>query len=790
MKKSAIIISVIAILLSSFQAMAIKASKQTFNYVQPDGTTIKIQLHGDEFHHWTTDENGKVLTLGADRYYRVSGSQIPMESQFSKLNRAKANQTMRSASEAADITHGEHKFLVILVQWEDMMFTLDSPQEQFYNLLNEPGYSKNGGTGSAYDYYYENSNHQFNPQFDVYGPYTVSGKYADYGGNDQWGNDVNPDGAFYKACQLADDDIDFSQYDQDHDGYVDQVFFYYAGHNEAEYGGADTIWPHKYAFYYYSGYFDGVRVYDYACTSEYRGSYGSTMCGIGTFCHEFGHVIGLPDFYDTDYEQNGSANSLDSFSLMDSGSYNNSGCTPPYLSAIERNLLGWMDKPEVIDQKGNYELEAIHERKAYVINSENPGEYFLMETRDATGWDKPLPGGMLIYHVDQSNNNVHGQTAKQRWNNWNGINCYSDHPCYYIEKAKNSYYESYYVYPGSGNVTTFRGKSWAKVDTDFSLNNIKYNGGVTTFVASSSIVKFIVGTVKDLWGTPVSDATIEVSTTAGSRIMTTKSATDGTYTLDLSEQEETEFVLKVSHEEFISQTVNVNVPRNTVTADIVMYSEWDGEPETLTKAGNYSGNCYGFGKNVSIMGAIKLSAEDLKGKAGCTLNTVSFIIADSNASSVSAFVYVDGEKQIDQEVLNVNYQGWTTVDMNKWNFKIPEGKDIMVGYSVTKPADGKPLAMDDGPWVEGGGYSSLQRTSPNWKALSANLMVQVGISATNNTLRSEGFSFIRKTADGDYEVVPGRGLTIKTVKYTNTGDCITADVTYTNGASETIEWEL
>ena len=272
--------------------------------------------------------------------------------------------------------------------------------------------------------------------------------------------------------------------------------------------------------------------------------------------------------------------------------------------------------------------------------------------------------------------------------------------------------------------------------------------------------------------------------------MTTKSATDGTYTLDLSEQEETEFVLKVSHEEFISQTVNVNVPRNTVTADIVMYSEWDGEPETLTKAGNYSGNCYGFGKNVSIMGAIKLSAEDLKGKAGCTLNTVSFIIADSNASSVSAFVYVDGEKQIDQEVLNVNYQGWTTVDMNKWNFKIPEGKDIMVGYSVTKPADGKPLAMDDGPWVEGGGYSSLQRTSPNWKALSANLMVQVGISATNNTLRSEGFSFIRKTADGDYEVVPGRGLTIKTVKYTNTGDCITADVTYTNGASETIEWEL
>lgn len=791
MKQSAIIISAIAILLSSFQAMAIKASKQVVNYLQPDGTTIQMQLHGDEFHHWATDMNGKVLTLGADKFYRASGAQVPIESQMSKLNRAKASTPSRSASQANDITHGNHRFLVILVEFDDLHFTLDNPKEKFWDLLNEPGYNKNGGTGSAFDYYHDNSNGQFIPSFDVYGPYTLSNGYAKYGSNDSWGNDVNPDGGFYEACQLADADIDFSQYDQDGDGYVDNVFFYYAGHNEAEGANANTIWPHKYSLFYYNAYFDGVRVYDYACTSEYRNSYGSYMCGIGTFCHEFGHVVGLPDFYDTDYNDNGYCDPLADFSLMDSGSYNNDGCTPPFMSAIERNLLGWMDKPEVLSEKGSYTLEPIHERQAYAIDTENNGEYFLMETRDGTSWDKYIPQGMVIYHVDQSNNMVHGQTAKSRWNNWNGINCYADHPCYHIEKAKSpSYSKNQWMYPGSSNVTTFRGRSWADVDGDIALNNIKYSDGIVSFVASSSVVKFVTGCVKDLWGTPISDATVEVCTTAGSGIVTMKTAIDGTYTVDLTEQEDTEFVLNVSHKDFISQSINVKVPRNTVTLDVIMYTEWDGAPEILSKAGNYSGNSYGYGKNVSIMGAIKISAEDLKGKAGCTLNNVSFIIADSNASSVYVFVDVDGERLIDQEVLSLNYQSWTTVDLNKWNFKIPEGKELTVGYRITGPAEGKPLAMDSGPWVEGGGYSSLNRTNPNWKALSANLMLRVGISATNNTLRSEGFSFIRKTSDGDYEVVPGRGLTIRTVKYTNTGDCVTADVTYTDGASEVIELEL
>lgn len=792
MKKSAIIISVLAFLFLSFQADAIKASKKTIDYVQPDGTTIKINLHGDEFHHWATDQNGRVLTLDQNKFYRAQGAQVPIESQMSRLNRNKASEPNKSASQANDITHGDHQFLVILVEFDDLYFTIDNPQDKFWNLLNEQGYSANGGTGSAFDYYYENSNGQFNPSFDVYGPYRLSKGYASYGGNDSWGNDQNPDGGFYEACQLADADIDFSKYDQDHDGYVDNVFFYYAGHNEAEGASTNTIWPHKYAFYYYNGYFDGVRVYDYACTSEYRGSYGSTMCGIGTFCHEFGHVVGLPDFYDTDYNDNGYCDPLSYFSLMDSGSYNNNGCTPPYMSAIERNLLGWMDKPEVISEKGNYELQPIHERQAYVMNTENNGEYFLMETRDGTSWDKYLPAGMVIYHVDQSNNVVHGQTAKSRWNNWNGINCFSDHPCYYIKKAKSSSYnESQWMYPGSANVTTFRGTSWASVDTDFSLNNIKYSGGVVSFVASSAIVKFVTGCVKDLWGTPISDATIEVCNTLGSRIMSTKTAIDGTYTVDLSEQEDTEFVLNISHKDFISQSITVSVPRNTVTADVVMYTEWDGTPETITMAGDYSGSGSGWGKNVSIMGAIKLTADELKDRVGKNLVSVSFIVSDTGANSVIAFVDVDGERMVSQEVLNVNYGGWTNVDLNSWNFKIPEGKDLMLGYIVISPTEGKPLALDNGPWVEGGGYSARYTTgTARWQKLSANLMFKANISENNNTLRSEGFSFIKRDAEGDFVVVPGRGLTIKNVKWTNTGDCITADVTYTDGSNETIDWEL
>ena len=158
------------------------------------------------------------------------------------------------------------------------------------------------------------------------------------------------------------------------------LFIYYAGYNEAEHGPANTIWPHRWAVYpaalYPSGSnyagtvasvtFNGKRVFDYACTSELRGASGSNMCGVGTFCHEFGHVLGLPDYYDT----TGSQNTLNSWDIMDAGNYNNLGRTPPTYSVYDRFFLGYLI-PEQESATANLTLNPIYQGKTPPANTTN-----------------------------------------------------------------------------------------------------------------------------------------------------------------------------------------------------------------------------------------------------------------------------------------------------------------------------------------------------------------------------------------------------------------------------------
>ena len=140
--------------------------------------------------------------------------------------------------------------------------------------------------------------------------------------------------------------------------------------------------------------FDGLGLDAYFCTSELKGSQGTNMCGIGTTCHEFGHSLGLPDFYDTNYEENGSCSALSSFSTMCSGSYNNDGRTPPYFNAEERVYLGWMIDSDIQDlPAGEISFGSVKDDIAYRSYTDVEGEYFLYECRDGSGWDAPLPKG-------------------------------------------------------------------------------------------------------------------------------------------------------------------------------------------------------------------------------------------------------------------------------------------------------------------------------------------------------------------------------------------------------------
>lgn len=499
------IISSIILLLSvaTYSIFAIPAYNKPVQVIQPDGSTITIEIHGDEFLNWKTyagrqveqakdgffyfasfDMNGDILISKT----KVNASSASLGAAFGGEVKPplaaiqKANLKREEMARQKSISMGSHKFLTILVEFPNLKFI--HPKESFENLLNEDGYSVNGATGSAMNYYSENSDKKFDPEYIIAGPYTVSEDYEYYGQNGSNG-DKRAQELFIEAVRLADEDIDFSEYDADNDGHVDNIFFYYAGHNEAEGGPSNTIWPHKWVMFKDDVYVDGKKAYGYACTSELKGSSGETICGIGTFCHEFGHVLGLPDFYDTDYNTNGNGAALGPYSLMSSGGYNNGGNTPPYFNSEERRMLGWMEAPTELTESGEYTLEPINKNKAYVTPTNNNGEYFLYESRGGTGWDEPLPTGMIIYHVDKSTNNVKGSTAKRRWDSGNGINAVAAHQCFDIEEAggrENYRKASEIIYPGSTNNTEFSLYStpaainWEGEHTGYDITNITDNG--------------------------------------------------------------------------------------------------------------------------------------------------------------------------------------------------------------------------------------------------------------------------------------------------------------------------
>jgi M6 family metalloprotease-like protein len=501
--------------LCCYGLFAVPARRGFITHTQPDGSVIKIQKFGDEFFHWTTDASGRVVEKDADGYYRpVSESQLNARRAAAAIRRTAANRARRSPAKAG-IASGQKHFLVILVQFSDLSFQSSTANADFTALLNEPGYNVNGGTGSARDFYYDNSGGLFDPVFDVYGPVTLSNTKAYYGGNNSNGDDNAPEKAVQQACQSLDSQVNFTQFDNDSDGEVDLVFMYYAGYGEADSDDEDAIWPHQWELT--SGgislTLDGKKIDKYACTNEREGDSGN-MCGIGTACHEFGHAMGLPDFYDTDYTTNGQSAGMFFFSTMDSGSYNNDGKTPPYFTIEERIMLGWIDESAFreFSQSGSYTIPSVNNNIAYKTPTDMNGEYFVYECRGNSGWDAGLPSGangLVVTHVDKSSRSVKisggTSSASELWSNWtanNSINENGKHPCCYVIPAPdqsnllyghtlyqgNYYFSSSYSakipFPGSQGITSYTASSWNGVNSAVQLSNIAYSNNQVTLYAT------------------------------------------------------------------------------------------------------------------------------------------------------------------------------------------------------------------------------------------------------------------------------------------------------------------
>ncbi len=507
-------------LMTAIMASAEPANPMPINVVQPDGSTLKLKLVGDEFYHFNTTIDGYTIVnvngtweyaIKKDDELRSSGvmahdpaSRDAKETQLvarlekrlvdkaattqARINRASRDKKSQQTREPA-VDYNLFRGLIILINYNDRQFQMDDPND-FYNQLcntsNYTGFYHNGRfqrcTGSVRDYYYDNSMGQFDPVFDIVGPVNLD--YSCFEGNDK-AREI-----FKAALDSVDSEVDFSLYDADNDDEIDMVFFMVAGYSSS-YSGNNSgyLWPHmSYLIDWWSGWppqpyiYDGKRMGTYASSCEIYGweSYNYTMPNaIGTFCHEFGHVLGLPDLYDTDYSgSGGESNHPGDWDIMASGSSNNYGREPVGYSLWERMELGFAEEPTSLSL-GDYSLSALDiSNTGYMMPSPNENEFFLFENRQSGKWDKALPGhGLVITRVDYSNEQVW-------WNN--EVNCNPAHNYYELIRSSGAG-NGDVPFPGSKGVTYINSSSypalvtWAEEPCEFALYNIDEYNKIITF---------------------------------------------------------------------------------------------------------------------------------------------------------------------------------------------------------------------------------------------------------------------------------------------------------------------
>ena len=289
---------------------------------------------------------------------------------------------------------GTRRLLVLLIDFTDRAFTI--AVGNITNLMNQVNYN---GTGSFRDYWLANSYNTLTVNSTLGGWYHASNNMAYYGAN-SGGHDVNPRLLVREAIDAAENaGIDFSLFDNDSDGNVDGVLVVHSGYGEEAGGGANTIWSHHWTLDTYQRTYDGVTIDDYAIVPELRDNFGNNIINIGVICHEFGHSLGLPDLYDTDFNSEG----IGSWGLMGSGNWNNNGASPSILCAWSKVFLGYSN-PQILASATNISvLNSAQNNILYRINTPHTNEYFLLENRQRVGFDIGLPGtGLAIWHINTS----------------------------------------------------------------------------------------------------------------------------------------------------------------------------------------------------------------------------------------------------------------------------------------------------------------------------------------------------------------------------------------------------
>ena len=458
MKK--IILCLTLALMSATTMFAVKAKPGITQLQLVDGTIVSATLHGDEHFSYYSLLDGTPLKKSDNGKYEIISTETLNARKATVINTLKTRASGIGSTYPSYFPHtGSPKALVILVQFQDVKFKSSDPVATFNHYLNAdfgtavPSQDvsvfnqEDVNYGSVKEYFKECSMGQFTPQFDIVGPVTVSQKSAYYGADDknvQNGTDKNFKQMISEACNKVADKIDFSKYDSDGDKFVDLVYIIYAGYSQSISGNSDDyLWPKSGTdnFYKYDEngkeisplkylIFNGCRVCRFGINNELNGSPDSkipSINGIGLFCHEFSHTMGLPDLYDTEYKD-ADNQSPEFWDLMDAGEYTYDGYCPTPYTPWQKMLMGWAT-PITLDgtQAGQYTLEPYDlASKAYKIeadvNEDNfrineiysstelsdkkkkeraKGEFLLLQNIRNEGWYKHLLGyGLLVWRID------------------------------------------------------------------------------------------------------------------------------------------------------------------------------------------------------------------------------------------------------------------------------------------------------------------------------------------------------------------------------------------------------
>ena len=793
MKK--IIFSLLTLVVAAQAALAVPALRGKYSYKQPDGSVIVLENHGDEYYHWTTDASGRTVEMGADGFYRPVDVSVATQRTRAARARANARRVRWSSYDSPfPINKGDRKILCLLAEFQPEVqngqkvfsgkYTVENPAKHFRDMLNKPGYDEDGAIGSVRDYYVENSMNQYRPSFDVYGPVTLSHSESYY---DQNGVHL----AIFEIYDKLAGTIDIDQYDTDGDGDLDMVLFYYPGHNEAEHAPSWTIWPHQGSGYY--GMMGSKRLVRYFCTSELRGQSGNDLAAIGTTCHEFAHSLGLPDFYDVGEDNHGGANSAlgltYTYDLMCYGNYNDNGRRPPYLTALERNMLGWMEMPEAINSSGSHTLQGVQDNTASRIDGRTKGEFFLLECRNQMGWDSGTPmAGMVVYQVDQSDRVIaSGVTAASLWST-NNINSYGGHPCYRIVPSQAIMYANDFVFPGRG-ITTFAPEDWDGNPVGVSLADIAYGDGQVSFGVGVDDSKTIFGYVKDGEGNPLSGATVVLSHSLyefpAPPLLPTDQACEtdanGYYSFTLEASASAFQIVAVRADGYIPLSYNVLAKEHFAQRDFVLLRMGELPPATLQRYDETLGAAGGgHGSSTSRAVGMKYTAAELKemNAVGGLLRKISFWCAPDAGSEVYLVVDIGREMKLRKKVTSEYVSGsFQTFDVSDENIVIPEGKDVYIGYGLTNMTPGSFPFRIFGPVsaAHGGNYYlddflnqtywGMIRFNSSFYDFAVSAVLSFEAKADFATL---GVSYIQ-LVDGVPQVAPAAGKTVHDITWTLDG---------------------